>query len=189
MSASSKQTDTASPLAALLRAKAQRGERVYGVVDAARALELVEAAKDRSDKTRWHGSLMNGPLAKFLQHVSPHLVEIDLESDYTAEWRRWIGRSAGVLLISSAAPEALLSHLRALFVVRDESNAEYSFRYYDPRVLRMFLPTCDEGQLREFFGPIRLVAAEAGADGALLFYENGGRAVSVATAVLAAGGA
>ena len=28
------------------------------------------------------------------------------------------------------------------------------FRFYDPRVLRIFLPTCDAAQLKEFFGPV-----------------------------------
>jgi hypothetical protein len=29
------------------------------------------------------------------------------------------------------------------------------FRFYDPRVLRIFLPTCDQDQLLTFFGRIR----------------------------------
>ena len=34
------------------------------------------------------------------------------------------------------------------------------FRYYDPRVLRAWLPTCDPAQLAEFFGPVEFFIAE-----------------------------
>ena len=34
------------------------------------------------------------------------------------------------------------------------------FRFYDPRVFRMFLPTCDETQLRDFFGGVDFFIAE-----------------------------
>lgn len=52
----------------------------------------------------------------------------------------------------------LYNHLREVFISRDENGQEYFFRFYDPRVLRSFLPTCQSEELREFFGPIgRLV--------------------------------
>jgi hypothetical protein len=38
--------------------------------------------------------------------------------------------------------------------VQDENDEELYFRFYDPRVLRMFIPTCDRAQLSEFFGEI-----------------------------------
>ena len=42
------------------------------------------------------------------------------------------------------------------------------FRYYDPRVLRVFLPTCTPAELAGFFGPIRGYLLEAGAPETLL---------------------
>jgi hypothetical protein len=38
------------------------------------------------------------------------------------------------------------------------------FRYYDPRVLRVYLPTCQPNELRTVFGPIRSYLVE-GEDG------------------------
>jgi hypothetical protein len=40
-------------------------------------------------------------------------------------------------------------------------NGETSiFRYYDPRVYNIFLPTCNQEQLREVFGPVTKYYAE-----------------------------
>jgi hypothetical protein len=39
-------------------------------------------------------------------------------------------------------------------VVRDSSGNRLVFRYYDPRVLRVYLPTCVTAELRTVFGPI-----------------------------------
>jgi hypothetical protein len=35
------------------------------------------------------------------------------------------------------------------------------FRFYDPRVMRNYLPTCPPAQLAEFFGPVDFYIAEA----------------------------
>lgn len=34
------------------------------------------------------------------------------------------------------------------------------FRFYDPRVLRAFLPACGGAELSELFGPARMLLAE-----------------------------
>jgi hypothetical protein len=39
-------------------------------------------------------------------------------------------------------------------MVKTEEGEELYFRFYDPRVLRIFLPTCDREQLKDFFGPV-----------------------------------
>ena len=45
------------------------------------------------------------------------------------------------------------------------------FRWYDPRVLRVYLPTCTVGELREVFGPARAFLVEDVDPGVLLRYE------------------
>ncbi|MEP0847587.1 MAG: DUF4123 domain-containing protein [Phycisphaerae bacterium] len=182
--AAAQRTRPDRPLQAFLRARIKPGERLFGVVDAARGLELAEAAKDRSDFTRSHGTLMRGPLAPFVQHVAPHLVEIDIDTTYVDTWAGSLGQAAGILLVTSAAPAELAAHLRSLFVVTDEAGEKYSFRFYDPRVTRLFLPTCDETQLREFFGPVRLVIVESTQRGTLLVYHVGGECVQMAIEAL-----
>ena len=45
-------------------------------------------------------------------------------------------------------------HFRALSLVYDTTGRPLIFRYYDPRVLRDFLPTCTPQELTTFFGNV-----------------------------------
>jgi hypothetical protein len=62
--------------------------------------------------------------------------------------------SWGVFVKCGAQLEVLRRHLRTLLLVRDESGNNLMFRYYDPRILRIYLPTCRVGELETVFGPI-----------------------------------
>ncbi|RMF85393.1 MAG: DUF4123 domain-containing protein, partial [Planctomycetota bacterium] len=100
-----------------------------------------------------------------------------------------IGESAGILLLSDAEPADMFAHLRKLFVVTDEDGGEYSFRFYDPRVLRLFLSSCDAAQAEEFFGPARMVLVEAESPGALLVCVPARTGVKTESVPLGAAGA
>ena len=39
-------------------------------------------------------------------------------------------------------------------MTHDSEGKKLYFRYYDPRVLREYLPTCNEEELAAFFGPV-----------------------------------
>jgi len=57
-----------------------------------------------------------------------------------------------------AAPldlRGLRHHLRTFLRVRAPDGRVLYFRYYDPRVLRVYLPTCNATELKQVFGPIR----------------------------------
>jgi hypothetical protein len=144
-------------------------DRLYAVVDAARDKDLAFAARD--DFGLEHYTLFEGAAAPHLDHVGPHLVPIDLKSGYLELWSQHLGRSAGVLLITQEETEPLLAHLRKIFTVTDDENKVYNFRYYDPRVLRAYLPTCTGPEAQEFFGPIRRVIVEAEAPDRMLSFE------------------
>ena len=49
---------------------------------------------------------------------------------------------------------ALLNHLCKFIRVRNEEGKVLYFRFYDPRVLAKFLPTCTTKELTNFFGKI-----------------------------------
>jgi hypothetical protein len=57
-----------------------------------------------------------------------------------------------------------------LLEVQTPDGPKRFFRYYDPRVLRNFLPTCDAAQLREMFGPVDRFDLEAPDSSSLLRY-------------------
>jgi hypothetical protein len=39
-------------------------------------------------------------------------------------------------------------------MVYDAKGTPFYFRYYDPRVLRVYLPTCNASELQILFGPV-----------------------------------
>ncbi|MCG7851384.1 MAG: DUF4123 domain-containing protein, partial [Methanosarcinaceae archaeon] len=45
-------------------------------------------------------------------------------------------------------------HFRRFLMVKDPEGKQIYFRYYDPRVLNVFLPTCNSEELSVVFGPV-----------------------------------
>jgi hypothetical protein len=71
-------------------------------------------------------------------------------------------------------------HFRKFLLVKIDGNeGDFYFRFYDPRVLRAFLPTCAPDEAAEFFGPVRLfIAEDSEADRAVTFTLTRGRVAS-----------
>ncbi len=122
------------------------------LLDAARMGPLIDEAKERS---RAHESLYRGTSSEKLAAVAPYIFQFGWNSHF-ANWlmKKGWGHSWGVLLKSSYPLSELHKHFRKFLKVQTEAGQSLYFRFYDPRVLRIFLPTCDTAQLREFFGPI-----------------------------------
>jgi Domain of unknown function (DUF4123) len=144
------------------------GESLYGIVDSAREIELAYEAKCLYEQEIW--SLFEGDAAEAVADVAPYLMMIDPAGGYLENWvSRW-GNSAGILLTTSTDRNNLYAHLRQIFIVEDEDHQPFFFRYYDPRVLRNFLPTCTPEQLAEFFGPVTAYLCEDEASDTLLVF-------------------
>jgi len=155
------------------------GESLYGLVDGAQDLALASEAKCLfGQQIRM---LFEGDVAAALADVAPYLVPIDPDSGYLENWAcRW-GQNVGVLLTTSAAQEQLFRHLRDLFVVQDEAGQSYFFRFYDPRVLRLYLPTCTSLERSLFFGPIGRFLLCGEEPGSVLLLEAEREKTTVAT--------
>jgi hypothetical protein len=143
------------------------------LIDAARLDDNIYKAKQLNAQ---HDSLYRGRSEEALNSVAPYLFSYEKNSEF-ALWVRengW-GNSWGIYVISNSGMEALHKHLRKFLIVKTEDNEEMYFRFYDPRVLRIFLPTCDKMQLTEFFGPIQyFIMEDEDPNYALLFsFENG----------------
>ncbi len=102
-----------------------------------------------------YSCLYSGPIPPALEKAAPYLVLLEHGGYYTRQLlaRAW-GNNWGVILRCDLDLERLRKHLRKFLMVRDTSGRNLVFRYYDPRVLRTFLPTCGGRELEEFFGPI-----------------------------------
>ena len=129
-----------------------RTPQVYAIIDAARddAIHPKLMAADVECL-----SLFRGEKAKELAAVAPYLVKLAQENDFT----RWLlekgwGNSWGIFAESTADLKQLKRHLQSILQVFDEEGDALFFRYYDPRVLRVYLPTCNQEELVIFFGPI-----------------------------------
>jgi hypothetical protein len=122
------------------------------ILDAARMGEKIGKAKELNPD---FCSLYHGMSEQSLASVAPYLFPFDPQTEF-GKWymqNGW-GDSWGILVYSESDLKSLVKHFRHFLMVKKEDGEQLYFRFYDPRVLRVFLPTCDEMQLRDFFGPI-----------------------------------
>jgi len=123
-----------------------------------------------------HSSLYAGEAEKKLEEFAPYLYHIPDGCETEAHFRKaGKGLSWGIMLETEWPFEELKTHLRRFLRVKMESGETMYFRFYDPRVLRIFLPTCDQDQLLTFFGRIRSfwTENESGEEMTRWWLENG----------------
>jgi Domain of unknown function (DUF4123) len=142
------------------------GRSIWALLDLARDPRVLAALLDSRLEYR---CLYSGRLPRALELAAPHMVEILpghrllprlLDEGFGCGW--------GVFLATDD-PDNLRHHLRKHLMVRDEAGRKLLFRFYDPRVLRAFLPVAEPAQLTEFFGPVSEWFAEDGQGGVLRF--------------------
>ncbi|MEP6747597.1 MAG: DUF4123 domain-containing protein [Bacteroidota bacterium] len=131
----------------------------FFLLDAARATEenLIYATEKNENVI----SLYRGRSEESLSAVAPYIFTFPHSEDFSDFIMKngW-GRSWGVLVYSESDMDNLFKHFRKFLMVKTEEGKELYFRFYDPRVLRIFLPSCDAEQLKEFFGPVEKFIVE-----------------------------
>ncbi len=146
---------------------------VYAVLDGASVAGLLGRL---AQSGAWHYCLMPGTLDPDMMEVSGYIVELRPDANITS-WllREGWGNHWGVL---ASSPENLITmrgHCRTLFRAHDEQGKPLMFRFYDPRVLRVFLPSCDKREQAETFGPVTAWYMEGeGPDSMVSFSLDGG---------------
>jgi hypothetical protein len=132
---------------------------VWMIVDAARDERIYPLLLDCFYSR--HSCLLSGALTPELVIVAPYLIQLEQDDARTRRFlsQAW-GNSWGIFLECGLRAETLRRHLRGLLIVRDRRNNEMMFRYYDPRVMRVYLPTCNSGELGTVFGPIQRMWVE-----------------------------
>lgn len=124
----------------------------YIVLDAARMGMDMETAKELNPDFK---CLYQGKTELELAGVAPFLFSYTSNSEFKQWFEKFsIGNSWGVLFHSHLPFSEIYKHCRRFLIVKNDGEQEMYFRFYDPRVLRIFLPTCNRVQLKEFFGPI-----------------------------------
>jgi Domain of unknown function (DUF4123)/Inner membrane component of T3SS, cytoplasmic domain len=154
-----------------------RVEHLHAILDATRSPRVRELLSASPDQAR---SLYEGAQGEAMADIAPWLVRFApgsplVERLVVEGWgARW-----GVFLTSAQPFKELRRHLRRFLMVTDEETGEsLYFRFYDPEVLRTFLPTCAVRQAEELWGDIDAFLFE-GEGGGL---ERHDRATALSTA-------
>ncbi len=144
--------------------------RTFAVVDGAGTPKLLERLAANGPE---HVCLYRGELEPDLAEAAPWLVALERDDPFV-DWlvgERW-GTNWGLVVQADAELPDLRRHFRRLMMVRLPDGQAVYFRWYDPRVLRTYLPTCDRRERDQMFGPVDAFVMEAGADDALIRMER-----------------
>lgn len=149
---------------------------VFAILDAARNPAIYPAVKAAGLP---YTCLYSGKLPEVLAQAAPYLVKLEKDSDFTKRLLQegW-GDHWGIFALANATLEEVRRHFKRLLKVKDPQGKTLIFRFYDPRVLRVVLPTCEAGELATMFGPVRMFV-QAGERGEVLSYFRDGSGLGV----------
>ncbi len=133
---------------------------LYAILDAARDVKILALLLQYKEE---HQSLYEGQEGAELAQVAPYLVKLKKDSALldTLVREGW-GQSWGVYLTTPNEFADVRRHLRHFLEVKLPDGKQVYFRFYDPRVLRTYLPTCTPEETNQFFNR-RRKAVEAAA--------------------------
>jgi hypothetical protein len=131
---------------------------LFAVLDAARDIRILALLVHHKEECQ---SLYEGAEGAKLAQVAPYLVRLAPDSPLLeAIVKEGWGKSWGVYLTSAADFQEIRRHLRHFLQVKLRDGEQVYFRFYDPRVMRVFLPTCTAEEAGQFFGPIKRYVME-----------------------------
>ncbi len=135
---------------------------MYAVLDGAQGPEVVRSLSE--SYTRYQ-SLYEGDLHSAITEVSPYLIRLRKGTQYT-QWliEQCLTKNWGIFFTSSSSFSETRKHLRRFLRVKTEEGKTLVFRWYDPRVLHMYLPTCTIDELEYVFGPIDTFIVKSNSD-------------------------
>lgn len=127
-------------------------ESIYAILDATDAPavppKMVELGEQRAI------SLFRGTAQEDYSAFAPYLAKVDsalLDWIVATLWKEpW-----GIFVSSQRDLETLRVHFRKFLLVRLPDGEKWYFRYYDPRILRVYLTNCVPLELQQFFGPVQ----------------------------------
>jgi len=126
---------------------------LYALLDASREPSVLKVILESKEE---YQSLYEGAQGAQLAHFAPYLIRIPPKSALvdTLVKQAW-SKSWGVFLTCDKPLKDLRTHFRHFLTVKLPDGQQVYFRYYDPRVLRLFLPTCLPEETTQFFGPVK----------------------------------
>lgn len=126
----------------------------FAILDGAGIPDLLDRLYDENDPE--FDCLYAGELGPDMAEVVPYIARLEQDSDFAGWVFSGWGEHWGIFTVVPAELDlaTVRRHLRKLNMVYGPDNQSLYFRWYDPRVLRIVLPTCDAVQLKKMFGPV-----------------------------------
>jgi hypothetical protein len=136
----------------------EAGESLYAVLDGASVPGLTVALLRYAPE---NVCLYSGELDVQLARVAPYLIRVEPDSG-CAEWllREGWGAHWGIFAVAGVGLREMRKHFRKFLRVRGPDDRPLYFRYYDPRVFRVYLPTCNPAETEFLFGPVTRYTVE-----------------------------
>jgi Domain of unknown function (DUF4123) len=148
------------------------GGPLFALLDATRdPLSILGMLRGSGEE---YQNLYEGIRGKMLEAYAPYLVRLPgdsrlLETLVAQGWaKHW-----GIFIVSAADFKDLRKHFRTFLMVKGPEGKQLYFRYYDPRVLRVYLPTCNAAETDFVFGPVAAYLCEGDTPDALLVFQPG----------------
>lgn len=117
--------------------------------------------------------LYRGKLEADMAAVAPYLVALTPDTEVTAWLLSLVGNNPGIFARTKVPMREMRQHLRKFLMVYDTESRPTYFRYYDPRVLRTYLPNCSAEETKTLFGPVTHYFAENKTGDQLLSFQPG----------------
>ncbi len=132
---------------------------LYAILDGAGVPDLLEHLEAEEPE---HVCLFRGELSEDLASAAPYLVRLLPDTPFT-EWVLLEGWGAhwGIFLRSKGDLKETRKHARTLLTVKDPDGRRLYFRFFDPRVLSLFLPVATPEQTEQITGALEDIFFEA----------------------------
>jgi hypothetical protein len=173
----------AAPQDRLLALFRREFQPLFALLDAARDPMILKLLLESKEE---YQSLYQGAQGEKLVNFAPYLVRLPQQSPLLEKLvvNGW-GKSWGVFLTCDKSLQEVRSHFRHFLMVKTEAGKDLYFRFYDPRVLGAFLPSCTSDEIKKFFGPVRSFLLEDQQLGVLLNFKiRGGELEKVVVPLL-----
>ncbi len=140
----------------------------YAILDGAAIPDLLDHLY--GDEPPEFMCLYAGELEPDMAECAPYLVELKSGTPFTT-WlisQGW-GKSWGIFATSTEEIDVLRRHFRNFLMVKNPEGQTLYFRYYDPRVFSVYLPTANAEECETIFGPVTAFYCESEHDGIVAF--------------------
>jgi hypothetical protein len=131
---------------------------LYGLVDAARDSRLFDLIVRAPD----YACLFGGKLDAARLRASPYIVRLTDDLPLVKTWNdEGAGRSWGIKCLAENPLPEVRRHFREFLQAQLPDGRRVLFRFWDPRVWRVYLPTCNKVELKRWFEAVDEYSCES----------------------------